>query len=294
MIHADQLSKEFGRFQAVKNASFQIEKGEIVGFLGPNGAGKTTTLRMLTGYLPPTSGTATIAGFDIVKNPLEARKHLGYLPEHVPLYDDQRVTEYLKFRARLKGISSKQIWPAVSKVVEQCGLDPVRRKMIRTLSKGYRQRVGLADALLGEPDLLILDEPTNGLDIQSISWLEDFLIDFENTVIVVSHDRHFLNNVCTHIVDIDYGKIKMYVGNYDFWYESSQLIQQLIRNKNKRAEEKIAERERMADRLFRAVQGMRLSQRMSELDRRRSAEYALGGGVKVYEVTFEYLVREIV
>ena len=153
MIHADQLSKEFGRFQAVKNASFQIEKGEIVGFLGPNGAGKTTTLRMLTGYLPPTSGTATIAGFDIVKNPLEARKHLGYLPEHVPLYDDQRVTEYLKFRARLKGISSKQIWPAVSKVVEQCGLDPVRRKMIRTLSKGYRQRVGLADALLGAAGL---------------------------------------------------------------------------------------------------------------------------------------------
>lgn len=136
MIHADQLSKEFGRFQAVKNASFTIEKGEIVGFLGPNGAGKTTTLRMLTGYLPPTSGTASIAGFDIVKDPLNARKHLGYLPEHVPLYDDQRVTEYLKFRARLKGISSKQIWPSVSKVVEQCGLDPVRRKMIRTLLQG--------------------------------------------------------------------------------------------------------------------------------------------------------------
>ena len=113
-------------------------------------------------------------------------------------------------------------------------------------------------------------------------------------MLVVYNELYFLNNVCTHIVDIDYGKIKMYVGNYDFWYESSQLIQQLIRNKNKRAEEKIAERERMADRLFRAVQGMRLSQRMSELDRRRSAEYALGGGVKVYEVTFEYLVREIV
>ena len=178
MIHADQLSKEFGRFQAVKNASFQIEKGEIVGFLGPNGAGKTTTLRMLTGYLPPTSGTATIAGFDIVKNPLEARKHLGYLPEHVPLYDDQRVTEYLKFRARLKGISSRQIWPAVSKVVEQCGLDPVRRKMIRTLSKGYRQRVGLADALLGEPDLLILDDfCMQPLDTQSRGILMDIIED---------------------------------------------------------------------------------------------------------------------
>ena len=241
MIHADQLSKEFGRFQAVKNASFQIEKGEIVGFLGPNGAGKTTTLRMLTGYLPPTSGTATIAGFDIVKNPLEARKHLGYLPEHVPLYDDQRVTEYLKFRARLKGISSRQIWPAVSKVVEQCGLDPVRRKMIRTLSKGYRQRVGLADALLGEPDLLILDEPTNGLDIQSISWLEDFLIDFENTVIVVSHDRHFLNKVCTHMADLDFGKIKLYVGNYDFWKQSSELAARLQADRNAKAEEKIKE-----------------------------------------------------
>ena len=189
MIHADQLSKEFGRFQAVKNASFQIEKGEIVGFLGPNGAGKTTTLRMLTGYLPPTSGTATIAGFDIVKNPLEARKHLGYLPEHVPLYDDQRVTEYLKFRARLKGISSRQIWPAVSKVVEQCGLDPVRRKMIRTLSKGYRQRVGIAAALLGSPKVIILDEPTAALDpIAEAEIYEKFnAISGDRTAIYISH-----------------------------------------------------------------------------------------------------------
>ena len=167
MIHADQLSKEFGRFQAVKNASFQIEKGEIVGFLGPNGAGKTTTLRMLTGYLPPTSGTATIAGFDIVKNPLEARKHLGYLPEHVPLYDDQRVTEYLKFRARLKGISSRKIWPAVSKVVEQCGLDPVRRKMIRTLFKGLaaNHTIILSTHILSEVEMIcnkviIIDQGT--------------------------------------------------------------------------------------------------------------------------------------
>ena len=210
MIHADQLSKEFGRFQAVKNASFQIEKGEIVGFLGPNGAGKTTTLRMLTGYLPPTSGTATIAGFDIVKNPLEARKHLGYLPEHVPLYDDQRVTEYLKFRARLKGISSRQIWPAVSKVVEQCGLDPVRRKMIRTLSKGYRQRVGLADALLGEPDLLILDEPTNGLDPNQIRQIRELIkgLAANHTIILSTHILSEVEMICNKVIIIDQGTIK--------------------------------------------------------------------------------------
>ena len=217
MIHADQLSKEFGRFQAVKNASFQIEKGEIVGFLGPNGAGKTTTLRMLTGYLPPTSGTATIAGFDIVKNPLEARKHLGYLPEHVPLYDDQRVTEYLKFRARLKGISSRQIWPAVSKVVEQCGLDPVRRKMIRTLSKGYRQRVGLADALLGEPDLLILDEPTNGLDPMGIKeirlLLKERLKSPQHCILVSSHNLTEIAAVTDVLIFIRDGKIIKIVEN---------------------------------------------------------------------------------
>ena len=211
MIHADQLSKEFGRFQAVKNASFQIEKGEIVGFLGPNGAGKTTTLRMLTGYQPPTSGTATIAGFDIVKNPLEARKHLGYLPEHVPLYDDQRVTEYLKFRARLKGISSKQIWPAVSKVVEQCGLDPVRRKMIRTLSKGYRQRVGLADALLGEPDLLILDEPTNGLDPSGIHEIRNLVKSlpslYDCTVLISSHMLSEIELIADDIGILNHGRL---------------------------------------------------------------------------------------
>lgn len=210
MIYADQLSKEFGRFQAVKNVSFHIKKGEIVGFLGPNGAGKTTTLRMLTGYLPPTSGTASVAGFDIVDTPLEARKHLGYLPEHVPLYDDQRVTEYLKFRARLKGISSKEIWPAVVKVVEQCGLEPVRRKMIRTLSKGYRQRVGLADALLGEPDLLILDEPTNGLDPNQIRQIRELIKSLaeNHTIILSTHILSEVEMICNKVIIIDQGTIK--------------------------------------------------------------------------------------
>lgn len=210
MIIADQLSKSFGRFQAVDNVSFTINKGEIVGFLGPNGAGKTTTLRMLTGYLPPTSGTASIAGKDIITQTLEARKHLGYLPEHVPLYDDQRVTEYLKYRARLKGIGRSKIWPAVAKVVEQCGLEQVRRKMIRTLSKGYRQRVGLADALLGDPDLLILDEPTNGLDPNQIRQIRELIKSLaeNHTIILSTHILSEVEMICNKVIIIDQGKIK--------------------------------------------------------------------------------------
>lgn len=211
MIHADQLSKEFGRFQAVKNASFQIEKGEIVGFLGPNGAGKTTTLRMLTGYLPPTSGTATIAGFDIVKNPLEARKHLGYLPEHVPLYDDQRVTEYLKFRRQgLKAFLPSRYGPPSPRSWSKQGWTPVRRKMIRTLSKGYRQRVGLADALLGEPDLLILDEPTNGLDPNQIRQIRELIkgLAANHTIILSTHILSEVEMICNKVIIIDQGTIK--------------------------------------------------------------------------------------
>lgn len=210
MIKAEHLSKSFGRFQAVNDVSFTINKGEIVGFLGPNGAGKTTTLRMLTGYLPPTSGTANIAGFDIIGQTLEARKHLGYLPEHVPLYDEQRVTEYLKYRARLKGMRRRDIRAAVSKAVEQCGLEQVRRKMIRTLSKGYRQRVGLADALLGSPDLLILDEPTNGLDPNQIRQIRELIKNLaeNHTIILSTHILSEVEMICNKVIIIDQGVIK--------------------------------------------------------------------------------------
>lgn len=210
MIKAEHLSKSFGRVQAVNDVSFTINKGEIVGFLGPNGAGKTTTLRMLTGYLPPSSGTANIAGFDIIGQTLQARKHLGYLPEHVPLYDDQRVTEYLKYRARLKGIRRCEIWPAVAKAVEQCGLEQVRRKMIRTLSKGYRQRVGLADALLGDPDLLILDEPTNGLDPNQIRQIRELIKSLakNHTIILSTHILSEVEMICNKVIIIDQGVIK--------------------------------------------------------------------------------------
>lgn len=210
MIVADHLSKSFGRFTAVNDVSFRVNKGEIVGFLGPNGAGKTTTLRMLTGYIPPTSGTASIAGHDILKEPLEARRHLGYLPEHVPLYDDQRVTEYLKFRARLKGVSGKKIWETVARVTELCGLTEKRRKMIRTLSKGYRQRVGLADALLGSPDLLILDEPTNGLDPNQIRQIRELVKNLaeHHTIILSTHILSEVEMICNKVIIVDQGRVK--------------------------------------------------------------------------------------
>lgn len=210
MVAAKHLSKTFGRVTAVRDASFSIEVGEIVGFLGPNGAGKTTTMKMLTGYLPPSSGTALIAGFDIIDNPLEARRHMGYMPENVPLYDDMRVREYLSFRARLKGIHGSGVRRTVGECMEKCGLENVRKKMIRTLSKGYRQRVGLADALLGSPPLLILDEPTNGLDPNQIRQIRELIRDLsaEHTVILSTHILSEVEMICNKVVIIDQGVIK--------------------------------------------------------------------------------------
>ena len=148
MIEISSLSKSYGPHKAVDEISFEVTRGEIVGFLGPNGAGKTTTLRMLTGFLPPTSGAARIAGKDIFRESLEVRKQIGYMPENVPLYTDMRVREYLRFRGALRGLSGSRLRQRLGEVLETCGLTDVRRKMIKTLSKGYRQRVGLADALI--------------------------------------------------------------------------------------------------------------------------------------------------
>lgn len=200
----------YGHHCAVEEASFEIQKGDIVGLLGPNGAGKTTTMRMLTGYLPPTHGTAYIAGIDVTANPQEARKHLGYMPERVPLYEEQRVTEYLKYRGRLKGLPSKKLWDEVARVVMACGLETVRRKMIRTLSKGFRQRVGLADALLSNPDLLILDEPTNGLDPNQIRQIRELIKDLasEHTIIISTHILSEVEMICNRVIIIDQGIIK--------------------------------------------------------------------------------------
>ncbi len=210
MVETEHLYKEFGRTMAVKDVSFTVERSEIVGFLGPNGAGKTTTMKMLTGYLPPTAGTASIAGYDILDKPLEARRHLGYMPENVPLYDDMRVYEYLRYRAKLKGIRGNAIREQVGQVAERCGLDSRIKSMISTLSKGYRQRVGLADALLGEPELLILDEPTNGLDPNQIRQIRELIrtLASERTIILSTHILSEVEMICNKVIIIDNGEIK--------------------------------------------------------------------------------------
>ncbi len=210
MIDIQNLTKTYGRFTAVNDLSFQVGTGQVVGFLGPNGAGKTTTLRMITGYLPPTSGTATIAGYDIFKDSIKARRQIGYMPENVPLYDDMRVREFLKFRAQLKGLSGRAARNNIAEITETCGLTHMRKRMIKTLSKGYRQRVGLADALLNDPKLLVLDEPTNGLDPNQIRSIRKLIkkLGENHTILVSSHILSEVEMIADHIVIIDGGKIR--------------------------------------------------------------------------------------
>ncbi len=210
MIEISSLSKNYGRHKAVDQISFEVARGEIVGFLGPNGAGKTTTLRMLTGFLPPSSGAARIAGKDIFRESLEVRKRIGYMPENVPLYTEMRVKEYLRFRGALRGLSGGQLRKRMGEVLETCGLSDVRRKMIKTLSKGYRQRVGLADALIHEPDLLILDEPTNGLDPNQIRAIRKLIQNLgeKHTILLSTHILSEVEMTCNKVVIIDGGKVK--------------------------------------------------------------------------------------
>ncbi|MEP2776595.1 MAG: ABC transporter ATP-binding protein [Luteolibacter sp.] len=210
MIEVSNLSKRYGRHLAVKDISFSVARGEIVGFLGPNGAGKTTTIRMLTGFLPPSGGSARIADFDIFRQSIEARKRIGYMPENVPLYDDMRVREYLSFRGRIKGLSNSDARRRVSHVIDTCGLDAVKRKMIKTLSKGFRQRVGLADALVHSPELLILDEPTNGLDPIQIRQIRELIkhLALNHTVLISSHILSEVEMIANRVIIIDSGEIK--------------------------------------------------------------------------------------
>jgi ABC-2 type transport system ATP-binding protein len=211
MIEVVNLTKRYAGRTAVDAISFGVGRGEIVGFLGPNGAGKTTTIRILTTYLPASSGTVRIAGHDVFTDPIGARRKLGYMPENVPLYDEMRVREYLWFRARLKGLrGGRRVRQRVGEVMEQCGLTEVRRKLVATLSKGYRQRLGLADALVNDPELLILDEPTNGLDPNQIRQVRSLIRELgkNRTILLSTHILSEVEVTCDRVLIIDHGKLK--------------------------------------------------------------------------------------
>ena len=203
------LSKHYGKQKAVNDISFSVKEGEILGFLGPNGAGKSTTMKIATCYVPPTAGTVKVSGLDVQQNPLAVRKTLGYLPEHNPLYLEMYVHEYLRFIGSLHGLSGKKLKERVMEVVGLCGLDREQNKRIQALSKGYRQRVGLAQALVHDPKVLILDEPTTGLDPNQILEIRELIRDIssQKTVIFSTHIMQEVQALCSRVVIINRGNI---------------------------------------------------------------------------------------
>ncbi|MFI5057111.1 MAG: ABC transporter ATP-binding protein [Candidatus Acidiferrales bacterium] len=209
MINVKELTKRYARNTAVDHISFEVEKGQIVGFLGPNGAGKTTTMRILTCFLPPTSGSATVAGFDVLEHPLEVKKRIGYLPETPPLYLEMRTDEYLTFVGKLKGLSGSDLRQRVDAVCERCAVTDVKKKLLGKLSKGYRQRVGLAQAIIHNPEVLILDEPTAGLDPKQINETRDLIkgLAGDHTIILSTHILPEVEQTCQQVIIIDKGKL---------------------------------------------------------------------------------------
>lgn len=209
MIHVQHLTKYYGDYPAVRDVSFDVLRGQIVGFLGPNGAGKTTTMRILAGYLTATSGTASIDGLDVFWDPIEVRRRIGYMPENCPLYQEMRVHEYLHFRAGIKGLHGSDRRRRLDYVLGRCWLTDVRRQLIGTLSKGYRQRVGLADALLANPPVLILDEPTAGLDPTQIRESRKLIRELgqQHTILLSTHILPEVEMTCDHVIIIDRGRV---------------------------------------------------------------------------------------
>lgn len=209
MIKVSHLTKRYAGTTAVNDVSFEVKRGEIVGFLGPNGAGKTTTMRIMAGYLSPTAGDVLIAGRSVFPDSLEVRRRIGYLPEHCPLYGELRVDEYLRFRAGLKDVPARARRERLDRVKSQCGLEDVGRKMIGALSKGYRQRVGLADALIHEPELLLLDEPTIGLDPHQVRQVRSQIrrLASRHTILLSTHVLSEVEAVCDRVLIMDRGRI---------------------------------------------------------------------------------------
>lgn len=209
MITVKNLTKRYARTVAVDHISFEVQKGQIVGFLGPNGAGKTTTMRILTCFLPPSEGSANVAGFDVLEQPMEVKKRIGYLPETPPLYPEMEVGEYLTFVGNLKGMSGAALAARVAEVCERCAVADVRTKLIGKLSKGYRQRVGLAQAIIHNPDVLILDEPTAGLDPKQIIETRDLILSLagDHTIILSTHILPEVEHICQQVIIIAKGKV---------------------------------------------------------------------------------------
>ena len=209
MINVDNLSKNYGPTRALHGISFNVQKGEVVGFLGPNGAGKSTTMKILTGYLLPTSGTATIDGLDVVEQSLEVRRRIGYLPESTPLYTEMLVRDYLQFVAEIRGVPGRRVDAAVDRVIGLCGLQRVVGKNIVELSKGFKQRVGLAQAMVHEPDVLMLDEPTSGLDPNQIIEVRKLIQQLaeQHTVILSTHYLQEVDAVATRVIIVNRGEI---------------------------------------------------------------------------------------
>jgi ABC-2 type transport system ATP-binding protein len=209
MITVKGLTKRYARTVAVDNISFEVPKGQIVGFLGPNGAGKTTTMRILTCFLPPSGGTATVAGFDVIEKPMEVKKRIGYLPETPPLYPDMEVGDYLEFVGKLKGMSGLDLKRRIGEVCERCSVADVRTKIISKLSKGYRQRVGLAQAIIHNPEVLILDEPTSGLDPKQITQTRELIesLAVDHTIILSTHILPEVEATCKQVLIIAKGKL---------------------------------------------------------------------------------------
>lgn len=209
MISVQDLTKQYAGRIAVDHISFEVQPGEIVGFLGPNGAGKSSTMRVLAGYMPPSSGSVQVNGFDVFRQSLDVRRSVGYMPEMAPLYTDMKVKEYLRFRGELKGLKGRDMRRRVGEVMDLCSVTDVRRRLIANLSKGYRQRVALADALLHEPPLLILDEPTNGLDPIQIRQVRELLTGLKqkHTILLSTHILHEVEQVCDRVIMIHRGRL---------------------------------------------------------------------------------------
>jgi ABC-2 type transport system ATP-binding protein len=209
MIELKNVIKKFGNTPVVDGISFEVKKGEIIGFLGPNGAGKTTTMRMITGFFSPFSGTVKVAGFDVVEKPMEARAKIGYMPENVPLYKELDVHSYLQFVAEVKGVAKEKIGSSIAKAMEESGITAVKDKVIGRLSKGYRQRVGIAQAIINDPEVLILDEPTVGLDPKQIKEIRELIkrMKGDRTIILSTHILPEVSMTCDKVIVINQGKI---------------------------------------------------------------------------------------